>query len=86
LQARAAVPRLAELIKDPDREVQEAALWALGQTGDDAARRLLMRCFEEGDDVMRFAAEAALEELEFFAGQFDLPFHAMDDVESDQSS
>jgi len=85
LQARAAVPRLAELLDDPDREVQEAALWALGQTGSDAARRLLQRCLEEGDEVMRSAAEAALEELEFFSGQFDLPLYAIDDVESDLS-
>lgn len=83
LQARAALPRLAELIDDPDRDVQEAALWALGQTGGDAARRLLKRCLEEGDDVTRIAAEAALEELEFFSGQFDLPFHAIDNVEPD---
>jgi HEAT repeat protein len=79
LQARVAVPRLAKLIEDPDREVQEAALWALGQTGGDAARRLLQTCCEEGDEATRSVAEAALEELEFLYGQFDFPFHAFDE-------
>jgi HEAT repeat protein len=76
LQARAAVPRLAKLIEDPDREVQEAALWALGQAGGDAARRRLQTCYEEGDEATRSAAEAALEELDFLYGQFDFPVHA----------
>ena len=85
LQARAAVPRLAELINDPDREVQEAALWALGQAGGDEARRLLLNCCEEGDKVLRSAAEAALEELEFLHGQFDFPLYVLDDSEPDLS-
>ena len=86
LQARVAVLRLAELIDDPDREVQEAALWAIGQAGGDEARRLLQTCCEDGDEVTRIAAEAALQELDFLYGQFDFPFHVMDDVESDLSS
>ena len=85
LQARVAVPRLAELIDDPDHEIQEAALWALGQVGGDQARRLLQRCYEEGDQVLRNAAEAALEELEFLHGQFDFPFYVLEDPEADQS-
>jgi HEAT repeat protein len=88
LEAREAVPKLSELIDDPDREVQEAALWALGQIGGDEARQLLQTCCQEGDEVTRSAAEAALEELEFMHGQFDFPFHdfdKLDDVEPDLS-
>jgi HEAT repeat protein len=85
LEARAAVSRLAELIDDPDREVQEAALWALGQAGGDDARRLLELCCTEGDEATRSAAEAALAELEFLYGRFDLPLYIFDDDESDQS-
>ena len=85
LQARMAVPRLAELIDDPDREVQDAALWAIGQAGGDEARRLLETCCEEGDEVTRSTAEAALQELEFLYARLDYPFYAMNDVESDPS-
>jgi HEAT repeat protein len=85
LEARVAVSRLAELIEDPDREVQEAALWALGQAGGDDARRLLELCCTEGDAATRTAAEAALAELEFLYGQFDFPLYIFDDDESDQS-
>jgi HEAT repeat protein len=75
---------LAELIDDPDREVQEATLWALGQIGGDEARNLLQTCCQGEDEIARGAAEAALEELEFMHGQLDFPFYEfdrLDDVE-----
>lgn len=80
LEARVATPRLAVLIGDPDREVQEAALWALGQIGGDEARRLLQTCCQEGDEVTRSAAEAALVELDMY-GQLDFPFYALDQAD-----
>ncbi|MBE9506941.1 MAG: HEAT repeat domain-containing protein [Chloroflexi bacterium] len=65
LQLSEAVPELGELAEDVDREVQEAAMWALGQIGGDRAQEILeYRCLAE-DEVARAAAEAALEELEF---------------------
>jgi HEAT repeat protein len=78
LQAREAVSRLSELIDDPDREVQEATLWALGQIGGDEARKLLQTCCQGEDEIARGAAEAALEELEFMHGQLDFPFYEFD--------
>jgi HEAT repeat protein len=78
LEARAAVDRLAELIDDPDREVREATLWALGQIGGDEARRLLQICCEKENAATRGAAEAALQELEFMYGQLEFPFYAFD--------
>lgn len=79
LQARRAIPDLAELIDDADREVQEAALWALGQIGGNQARKLLEESLEEGDPVTRLAAQAALEELLFFAGSSDWLYMDLDD-------
>jgi HEAT repeat protein len=82
LEARMAVSRLSELIDDPDREVQEAALWALGQAGGEQARRLLEKCYYEGDEITRGAAEAALAELEFMYGELDFPFYELEMGES----
>jgi HEAT repeat protein len=83
LEARVAVPRLAELIDDPDREVQEATLWALGQTGGERARRLLQRCQDHGDEFVRHVAEVALQHLELMFGQLDMPFYSLADAEPD---
>lgn len=68
LQLSEAVAELEELTDDADPEVQEAALWALGQIGGDKARRILERYCRAGDEATRTAAEAALNELEFLHG------------------
>jgi HEAT repeat protein len=68
LQLRDAVAELEELIDDVDSEVQEAALWALGQVGGNDARRILERHCSAPDEAIRTAAEAALSELEFLYG------------------
>lgn len=68
LQLREAVPELEELTDDADPEVQEAALWALGQIGGDKARQILERYCLAEDEATRTAAEAALDELEFLHG------------------
>jgi HEAT repeat protein len=65
LELSAAIPLLADLVNDGDREVQEAAIWALGQIGGDEARRILHACYQEGDEFLREAVEEALEHLEF---------------------
>jgi HEAT repeat protein len=71
LQLRDSVTDLSELVEDADPEVQEAALWALGQIGGDQARQILARCCQEENEAIRAAAEAALEELEFLHGDLD---------------
>lgn len=68
LQLREAVLELEELADDADPEVQEAALWALGQIGGDKARQILERYCDALDEATRAAAEAALDELEFLHG------------------
>jgi HEAT repeat protein len=68
LQLSEAVSELEELADDADPEVQEAALWALGQIGGDRARQILERYCRASDEVTRTAAEAALDELEFLHG------------------
>jgi len=68
LQLAAAVLDLEELADDVDPEVQEAALWALGQIGGEKAREILERYCLAEDEATRTAAEAALDELEFLHG------------------
>lgn len=62
---RGAVPRLTELLGDSDREVQLAAIQALGQIGGSGPVNILRRLAVSRDDVVRDAAEAALEEAAF---------------------
>jgi HEAT repeat protein len=71
---------LAELINDPDREVQEVAIWALGQIGGDEARRILYACYEEGDPSLSEAVEEALEHLEFLYGFPDIPLDDLPEI------
>jgi HEAT repeat protein len=68
LELREAVCDLEELVEDADREVHEAALWALGQIGGDRARVALERYCQSGDEATQAAAAAALEELVFLHG------------------
>ena len=68
LQLTEAVSDLEELADDADIEVQETALWALGQIGGDEARAILERYCTVDHEALRSAAQAALEELEFLHG------------------
>ncbi|MEA3459134.1 MAG: HEAT repeat domain-containing protein [Chloroflexota bacterium] len=76
------VPYLAALIRDPDREVQEASIWALGHVGGNEAQRILEECYEDGDEYLCEAAEKALEYLEFMRGSSAIP--SLDDNLEDE--
>lgn len=75
LELKEVVPILARLINDADREVQGAAVWALGQIGGRGARRVLRACCESDDEIVAEAAEEALSELEFSEGIFEIPIY-----------
>lgn len=83
LITRDAVPDLVELTDDVDSEVQEAALWALGQIGGDQARLTLERHLKSDHDALRTAAEEALQELEFLYGNLDSFFGPPEDFVSE---
>ncbi len=68
LTLSSAVPMIVELVDDVDPEVQEAAIWALGQIGGDEARRVLEICARGANEVLRTAALEALREVEFLYG------------------
>jgi|YelNatPaOPRAMG01_1025707.scaffolds.fasta_scaffold00944_4 HEAT repeat protein len=67
-----AVEILAELAKDKDYEVREAAIWALGNIGGNEARNILINFLAEGDDSIREAVEEALREIEFYSDPLNL--------------
>jgi len=71
LRVSEAVSPLIKLVEDVDREVQEAAIWALGQIGGRRARRVLESCAQSEDETLQAAAEDALAELDL--GSVPLP-------------
>ena len=64
---RRAVPRLVERLGDDDREVQLAAIGSLGQIGGSASVTILKRLAVSRDEVVREAAEEALDEAAFMS-------------------
>jgi len=78
LELAAATPLLANLVNDPDREVLEAAIWALGKIGGNEARRILHDCYREDDEFLCEAVEEALEQLDFMSGVLDISLEDLD--------
>jgi HEAT repeat protein len=84
LEYAPAVRRLSELLDDVDENVQEAAVWSLGQIGGDKARQLLQAVIASDAEYLYDTAEAALDELEFKGDHLDftlLDFEDDDDEE-----
>jgi HEAT repeat protein len=79
LELKEAVPGLIRLIAGLDREVQQSAIYAMGQIGGREARRALQLCCESDDEVIAAAANEALSELEFTGGIFDMPLREEED-------
>jgi HEAT repeat protein len=61
-----AVPHLIEMLQDPDTDLRLASVVALGKIGGAEARRALRDCLASKSQVLREAAEQALEEIELF--------------------
>ncbi len=76
LELSSAIPRLSELaLHDPDPEVQQAAVWALGAIGGKEARRILEICYQSRDEVLRDAAADALDEMDVWEEMFPIPLY-----------
>jgi HEAT repeat protein len=73
LEASEAVPRLVEMIEeDPDLQVQEMAIWALGRIGGPLAREALEEYLESEVESIALAAEEALDEINLFSDSLTL--------------
>jgi HEAT repeat protein len=66
LEAKSALPELLKLLVDKDQAVRLASMFALSHIGGARARAALQTIYETGDDVESYAAEQALEELDFY--------------------
>ena len=62
------VPLLGNMLHGPDRQIAEAAIWALGQIGGLAARNLLLEMYEDADDETQTAIDDALAEQDLLDG------------------
>ncbi len=75
---------LIELVEDVDSEVQEAAIWALGQIGGGEAQRVLEWCARTDNEATREAALEALHELEFLHGDLSALLFPLDLEEEEE--
>jgi HEAT repeat protein len=69
LELAEAVPYLVGLVREDDVDVRDAAVWALGRIGGPQARRALQACLASDDEDLVEAAEDALAEIDFMAGE-----------------
>lgn len=83
LELAEAVSRLIELIdQDPDIQIQEMSIWALGRIGGQTAREALEICAGSENEAIASAAEEALDEINLFADSLNM-FNFEEDLEFD---
>jgi hypothetical protein len=66
LQLKEVISELIELTDDVDIEIQEMAIWALGQVGGSRARKTLNTFTNSENEALSAAAQSAIDELDFF--------------------
>jgi HEAT repeat protein len=83
LEVASAVSPLAHLVfDDPDQEVREAAVWALGHIGGREAREALAACYEGDDEALSQAAAEALDEMDLLGESLSIPLY--EDLDEDE--
>jgi len=76
LEVARAVPHLARIVADdPDQEVREAAVWALGHIGGQRAREILDTYAQSDDESLSEAAAEALEEIDLLGESTGIPLY-----------
>jgi hypothetical protein len=84
LMLRQAVPLLARLVHDPDRQVSSAAIWALGQIGGPLAKQILTEAYDDADEDTEVSLDEALAELALAEGELDLALYDFSDGEEEE--
>jgi HEAT repeat protein len=84
MMLRQAVSSLGRLLHDTDAMVRDAAIWALGQTGGEQAKQMLLELHEDADEDTQAAIEEALAEQALYEGELDLTMYALEsDLDED---
>ena len=78
LGLRQAVPDLANLMHDADRQVRDASIHALGQIGGTEAKDALLSAYDDADDDTRTALDDALAEHALADGDLDFLLYEVD--------
>jgi HEAT repeat protein len=74
LGQEAAIPRMFPLLRDDDMEVRLGAIRALGAIGGSVAKKALASCARSPDEIVREAAQDALEQADFNADPLSFTF------------
>jgi len=86
LELQKALPRLIELAYEDDREIQEAAIWSLGEIGGSTSRKVLSELAalaeDLGDEELADAVAEA-QSMATMAGQDLLPLFDFSDYEDE---
>ncbi|MBN1679937.1 MAG: HEAT repeat domain-containing protein [Anaerolineae bacterium] len=86
LELRKSLPRLIEMAYEDDREVQEMAVWALGEIGNKQARSVLTQLAalaEESDDDELLDVITEAQSAATLAGEDVLPLFDFGDLDDD---
>ena len=74
LGQEAAIPRMFPLLRDDDMEVRLGAIRALGAIGGSVAKKALASCARSPDEIVREAAQDALEQADHNADPLSFTF------------
>lgn len=85
LQLEEAVEGLGSLLHDPAADVQEMAVWSLGEIGGDDARRFLQDRLATADDELTELIEDALANADMVDGSLDLGMLGPGDDDDEQA-
>lgn len=67
-----AVPKLIDLVnQEADSEIQQSAIWSLGQIGGPEAREMIESLLDTDDEALQTAAEEALEEIMLWSNDLE---------------
>jgi len=87
LELGEATPKLIEMVhQEADTEIQQSAIWSLGQIGGEEAQETLESLLDSPDEAIQSAAEEALDELLLWSGATDEIFsYTIGDDEEDDN-